>query len=61
VTTTPFDSDHFFADFHQRQTRGVVGYCENCRAGLTEADVESGACTACCSAIESDDEDLQES
>jgi hypothetical protein len=57
---TTFDTDTFLADFHQRQTRGAVGYCENCQAGLTEVDVESGECSACHSAIESDDEDLQE-
>jgi hypothetical protein len=56
--TTTFNPDHFLADFHQRRVRGVVGYCENCQAGLTEIDLESGECSACHSAIESDGEDL---
>jgi hypothetical protein len=28
---TTFDTDTFLASFHQHQTRGVAGYCENCR------------------------------
>jgi hypothetical protein len=36
------------------------GYCNNCNADLTAADVEAGECSNCHSAIESDDEDLQD-
>lgn len=44
----------------ERQTRGVMDYCDNCHAGLTEIDFENGECTACHSSLESDDKSADE-
>jgi hypothetical protein len=34
------------------------GYCQNCVAQLTTADVEAGVCSNCHSTLKSDDEEL---
>jgi hypothetical protein len=34
------------------------GYCDNCSAQLTAADMEAGECSNCHSTLKSDDEEL---
>lgn len=62
---TTINPDTLRDRLHERLTdpRGLRAYCDNCGAGLTEADYEAGECTNCGSVIaddESADEDLWE-
>jgi hypothetical protein len=60
--TTTFNFDPLLARLRERaEDYGCDigdGYCLNCQARLTEADVEAGECTNCHSQLESDNEDL---
>jgi len=64
TSTTHFNFDATLARLRERADEAgydiADGYCQNCGAKTTEADLEAGECTNCYSQLQSDDEDLSD-